>query len=590
MSSILSNKAALDNASEAQIVVPAADYSPLSHWGVGTKDSTVHPRFVQDHFASGQSLPAMDEVYDPDAFRVPASSIPEDPLLGDGINVLGCPLRGRNVCCNDPQQPTIRRIAQALSTLTRAAGKALAKSGDLLVLAESVGPLLGGAEGKARRLALLTAPVYKPMFQDLTLCTFADGITHTAADLVFPFDVEVSTSPCRLQLPGDEQSEVFRHSTSDEFAKALSAEAMSWSLQALDYEVVSAFKMRVGGYYSAVAGLKATTAQQRSSTTPRPQTPSTDLAAALLALDGLQQDPMVHNSGREARRRGRGAGAQGRTPLSGPSANANASGSAGEDTDVHPMQEFDEMESDGVASDEDALALVLGVDAGLCELASGLHKDVGDLQAAVGDGAGVVDDNVGGGADTASVIAPPGTALEEGLALASAATEEALASAGWGDAAAAAPEAPTQRDDPAADFVVGAVGPSPPDALAVEGGPLGWTKTPSGYVFTPACRKAGRLTKWGASNASMKCDFHKGCSLAKSSRSASDGKFMRWLAVGGGPALAPPAFQELAAGITDKATHMAAWFRLDQVLAAGTASSSSSAAALALGGAASGAT
>lgn len=141
--------------------------------------------------------------------------------------------------------------------------------------------------------------------------------------------------------------------------------------------------------------------------------------------------------------------------------------------------------------------------------------------------------------------------------LAGEAATEALSAAKWADEGAMAPMAaePTDAVAPApampADF----------EGQTVPGGPPGWTLTGRGSVFTPRFKKAGRLTGWG-SNKSMKCDFHSRCSLAKPKAAVTEGKLLVWLAVGGGPDLAPPEYAAIATSISHAEQHNKFWNEL----------------------------
>lgn len=164
-----------------------------SHWALGTMDSTIDPALAQRYFAAGGKMPPVSEVFDPDEFRVRPSAEPVGPLLGDGIVIQGCPLHGKNLCRQDPDRRRMDAIGSALSKIVRSVGKAAAKSGDLLIMCESSAKATGDSQ-RARHFFLLNAPVFKPVYQDLTWCK-PSGHDVRSSGLAFPFEVEIDVAP-----------------------------------------------------------------------------------------------------------------------------------------------------------------------------------------------------------------------------------------------------------------------------------------------------------------------------------------------------------------------------------------------------------
>lgn len=134
--------AAASSASQALDIHDPVSASPQdrrSHWAVGTNGSTVDPAFVQEFFASGGRMPSMADVYDPTEFRSEAPAEPAGELLGQDIVIHGCPLQDKNICRNHPDKQPMDIVCSALRRLVQVAGKPLARSGDLLVMCESLG-------------------------------------------------------------------------------------------------------------------------------------------------------------------------------------------------------------------------------------------------------------------------------------------------------------------------------------------------------------------------------------------------------------------------------------------------------------------
>lgn len=207
----------------------------------------------------------------------------------------------------------------------------------------------------------------------------------------------------------------------------------------------------------------------------------------------------------------------------------------------------------------------------LCALAGGTLGELGVLHRAVDDTAPLASQDAGAAA--ASQEVETSAAAAEGIEAAGELAAAAFEAEGWTEAAGnanaigtAVPAVPPTPASATAPGVVASQGPL--DAAAVPGAPEGWSKTPSGYVFNKEHRKVGRLTAWGK-NFSMKCDYHRSCSLAKSKNLATEGQLLAWLQLGA-PAEGRPA-------ITTFAAHKALWSQVAASSSAAAPASSSSA-------------
>lgn len=531
-----------------------AERLPLSlssHWAFGSKCSTVHPKYIQEFFTAGGKLPSTQEVYDAGEFRVDPADTDPTPLLGQDVSINGCPMKGRNSCQNDGDQVVLRAITNGLSRLVEAAGRSFAKSGDLLLVAESLSTDASGAT--ARLFALVTAPVFSPIFQDLTMCSPPAGVDVSSAELPFPFELDIQVGASRLAGLANDLGTGFLHSTSDEFGKAMLARATAWQLCALDYEVLSGMKMRVTGASTrpdlrvACQGKAPAIRQKRHAA-----------LSMLDSLDRLQGDPLAPprpgaQAGGPRRRKHAGSGRVSSAPSSmQPVARADPS-PEGQDDLAQPLADASVVD-DGPDGEEDLFGDFAILDAAdshmdmeLCALAAGIVEDVGDLQRAdedddAPDGSGPTTVAEGAGASSSSA---PST--EEGLEIAGVVASEVLQASGWAD-----PEPVVAA--PAAEPDVAPQPQRPDGAMDIPGAPAGWSKTPGGYVFDAAHRKVGRLTSWG-SHVSMKCSFHSSCSLAKGRRAATDNQLMSWLALA-----APGA--EGANDIGTALAHKYLWYRV----------------------------
>lgn len=507
-------------------------HAPLSHWGLGTHGSVLHPQTVAAYFESGGKLPTAQEVFDPDEFRVPAKET-RTPLQGEGLVVLGCPMRGRNMCEGDPDAPAINRICRALSGLTKALGKVRAKSGDSLVLCEGPRLRIGVPRPRARLFLLLTEPVYKPVYQDFTWC---EALRHDIGGehLAFPFTVEVKAAEVSLDIDGEPAATGARHLSSVQAAKEMLARAEDWSFRLLDYTILSAVQMSVTGFGEDLVAPPPREARKAG--------PSRDLLDLLGSIDDLDTDPLAPapaqaRDNRRSRRPQPGQHRHGGEQSAPPAAVADEAPRPAGQADLDEWAPFDpgeEMVAYEELSEEphtmDADMLRLG--AAELDQPSQLHRasfdEPADAAAHEGDafGAGVSDDTLAQGVSVAGEIA-------DVLVEANSVGDAELAQSADRDqpnpeqheAALVAPvEAPADPLQP------------PAGARIVEGQPQGWSITALGYVFNAEHRQVGRITRWGAS-VSCKCTVnshaHGGkCSLAKSQRQATDGQLMQWLALG----------------------------------------------------------
>lgn len=391
-------------------------------------------------------------------------------------------------------------------------------------------------------------------------------------DLEFPLYLEINISTSRLQLAGEAPSEGFDHCSSDELATRMLAIVDSWEFAALDYDAMSAMLMRVNGR-SANEELRAACKKPA----PKQRAAKTQVSEAFAALDELGDDPLAPaprmsrcNKGGKGRGAPRGSNRGGsRAPrdlLAAPNAHHRAAIAPIEDcasSDRASGSELSQSDAEVMLGNGPPLASAF-VDTGLCELAQGTIEELGALHRDVEEGGGD-----GGGAAVSSAGDGGEAFVVEGASLAGEVAEQVWMAAGWADDAASS-AAPAPAPEPA-PMPLPAL---PEEAVAVVGGPPGWTITPQGHVFSPLHRKVGRLTKWGTSQ-SMKCNYHSGCSLAKGQKAATPGQLLTWLALAAGEEHAPPKVAKLAAAVAAGADHKAQWHAL---LSESAASSSSGAA------------
>lgn len=274
----------------------------LSHWGMGSRGSIVHPKIVESYFASGNKMPTAKDVYNQDEFRV-TNDAPIGDLLGQGINLLGCPLRGRNLCIHDEDVQTVAGICASFSALVAALGKPRAKSADALIMCEGSrvkDPLADGP--RVRAFVLLTEAAYKPLYQDFTRCKAPELDTNTI-ELAFPFEVEVCRDKVRLDIDGEEPAIRPFYMTSAELAKEMASVAEEWNLQLLRYTPLSALRMLVEGVEGHGSCPLACQQVARSGRAPgaRRQRRNPALVRELLDLDELGVDPLGNRPLRSAR-------------------------------------------------------------------------------------------------------------------------------------------------------------------------------------------------------------------------------------------------------------------------------------------------
>lgn len=108
--------------------------SARSHWNYGSENFAVHPKFVQEALVAQAALPSLQEVHNITEFAVQA---PEDaPMLGEGVVLEACVVLARNLCKQHPHHPAVTRLHLAMKTMCDKLGKAVANSGDVLILFE----------------------------------------------------------------------------------------------------------------------------------------------------------------------------------------------------------------------------------------------------------------------------------------------------------------------------------------------------------------------------------------------------------------------------------------------------------------------
>lgn len=503
---------------------------PHSHWGMGARGSVVHPDIVSTYFQAGNKLPTAAEVYDPNEFRVQPPPEAQTPMLGEGILIIGCPMRGRNMCPSDPDARRINQIGAGFSNLVQAIGRQKASSGDVLVLCEGVGVRDPARWGERPRLfVLLTLPVYRPVYQDWTWCKPLDAGTN-AAELAFPFEVQIDECPVRLQIEREGPVVAVHHLTSVELAKKMLATAASWTLQVLAYEIVTALKMRVVGFDNPsacpiscqppVVGSSGASAGSK-----RQRVKDTDIDA-LRGLGDLDADPLaaLPPPGRKQRmcRETALASSTAIAPRLADDAPLPPAAPLAIDPELEEWAPHDphapaEPEDEGVPDGSTMDANLLALGAGTLEEPFQLHRteDVpGDsLSVEMGLG-GVAQELVDEGVGLAGEIGAVTVLVAEGPA----AAED------------------TGTTDEIVTMVRQASLPPPENVrFDIEGAPTGWSITPAGFVFNAEHRQVGKITRWGK-NVSCKCSVnhfaHGSCSLAKSDKVASTGQLMRWLQLG----------------------------------------------------------
>lgn len=466
-----------------------------SHGGDGAKALTVHPCFVQEHFNAGRKLPEMEEVYDTTAFKVSPRPVgAQDGLLGDEIQVTSCPLRGCNLCRGDEQKAAMAPIVRALAQLIRAAGKA-AKSGDLLILAEAPCAALG-QDTISRRFALLAAPMYKPIFQDLSLCVVVEGFDTSVAELQFPFEVQVANGQCRLQMPGQPPTGVraqdLRRVCQDVAGRLSVLEGLHLGLRCCERASGASHWAHPTDRVAceqceAQSDSGATAAKRRSRSVPQcvGRLGGQPARPAMSSVGRMAKSRRMLGQGRHADHSSRAPSAQGSARLV-ESAAASGQGDHNDEADMAALEDIDDFglgDEDDIF--EDGESSHPRMDLGLCALAAGLRQDVGNLQEVVDEGVLVETSAVHVAAEEGP--APADDATTDGLALASAAAEAVFVSAGWeaGEDARAAPEEATA----AAPAL-----PPPPaphsEGVAVEGLPVWVDDNREGLCLHPDAAKS----------------------------------------------------------------------------------------------------
>lgn len=230
--------------------VAASTFSTKSAWGMGSKACLIHPAVVQQAFAQGDRLPSNAELYNSNEYFVdePLSG----DLLGDGIELEGCPLLGRNVCRRHPDIQSIDVVARMLARLARSVGAAAASSNDILIMLEGAELKPGVAGNRCRMFCLLSEAAFSPASEIFTICEICSHGDFSADELLFPFEVRVGLEACRLPLPGALPAMCIKHRTSDEVALAAVGSASRWRAVALEYQIVSTMVMSVSGLAAAV--------------------------------------------------------------------------------------------------------------------------------------------------------------------------------------------------------------------------------------------------------------------------------------------------------------------------------------------------
>lgn len=457
-------------------------------------------------------------------------------LLGQDVKLLGCPLRGRNMCELDPDSARIQEIGRGLQALTQAVGKPKALSSDTLVMCEGTDVRDPATGQRARFFVLLTEPVYMPIFQEYTWCKVL-GPDLVAPRLRLPFDIEVDVAPVRLEIEADGQALGAHHLTSVELSKRMIGAAASWSLQVLKYDMLSALKMRVLGVdevlespISCQGGAHPRNAKAGAGQSARKDP---DMQA-LLSLADLDADPLAPrpkpktSAGRGQRR------PQPKANATMPAAAAAAAAAIVEapHRPARGLDEPDELEEwdaydPHAGFEEEAAGWGAGgsMDADLLALGNGMLEEPSQLHRGGDDvdqqGEGELADLVRGGAG-ADVV-------QEGIGLAGEIGAEVLAVAEGGEDAEG-------LEHTALVFAGPSVPALPAEArMDVEGAPPGWSMTSLGYVYNKAHRQVGRITRWG-NNISCRCSVngnaHGSCSLAKGKDIATEGQMVQWLALG----------------------------------------------------------
>jgi hypothetical protein len=208
---------------------------------------------VCELFAQGKRLPSTEAVYKTDKYKIADDFGVE--VKGDGFRNFGCAHRGRNACDASPNRGQLDQFTAAIAMLVRNVGKVVAKSGDALLMFEVSSPNRNPPWVRVEALrffALVTLPVMKPIYQDLTRCRPVVEADASRSDLAFPFHVDLDEVCLRMNdIISGNATTGLRHDTSDELCLELSGlTGASATLRLLRYDMVpgNTLRMAVVGY------------------------------------------------------------------------------------------------------------------------------------------------------------------------------------------------------------------------------------------------------------------------------------------------------------------------------------------------------
>ena len=124
----------------AQAVAPTdRPREPRSLWTGGTKTDVVDPALLQEAFRSGERLPTAKDLVGENAY---AEGPLNGRLLGDGIRLHGCGQRAHNACDASIHKAQVDGINRTFNRFVRNLTKLVARSCEVLVVAEGSGPRL----------------------------------------------------------------------------------------------------------------------------------------------------------------------------------------------------------------------------------------------------------------------------------------------------------------------------------------------------------------------------------------------------------------------------------------------------------------
>lgn len=126
------------------------------------------PRLLSAALSSVGQLPSATEVSDAFEFAIPAASA--DALLGGGVQIDPCHLKGRTACPQHPQYAHICKIHIKLKSICDQLGEVVATTGDVLYCFGGTQPCAADGLAHQQVFALLSSVGYSPKFQVYTMC------------------------------------------------------------------------------------------------------------------------------------------------------------------------------------------------------------------------------------------------------------------------------------------------------------------------------------------------------------------------------------------------------------------------------------